>query len=401
MASRHPSSVPSATPEQRLRALVRPVRCAPAPEAAADDGADLPAPPPVPDGDDGSEPPLIPPPPPPYAVVDPPDRHAPESAPKPVPPSAASADGGALGPSATPDDASGRDGPHVLPPPAAPVFWEEPWDAGSGGAEPPPAPARSPGGRGRDRRRGDGGGVRLPPPEEPPPGYVRLLPSGPAERRLPAPLAALLERLPFPGGEDRPRLGASGVFALAAVCLLAAGATGWFMVAARPASAPAPPVPSPAASPSAAGAGGTVVVHVGGEVESPGVVTLPAGSRVADAIEAAGGLLPDADPGLLNLARPLVDGEQVLVGVTPPPAPSPGQAAPGGGVGGGTIDLNTATAEQLQTLPGIGPVLARRIVDYRTSHGGFTSVEQLRDVTGIGDRRFEELRGLVHVGGVS
>ncbi|UOE21784.1 ComEA family DNA-binding protein [Thermobifida halotolerans] len=175
------------------------------------------------------------------------------------------------------------------------------------------------------------------------------------------------------------------------------------MLNARPESAPAPPhaaSPSGAAPSASTSPSGTVVVHVGGEVESPGVVTLPAGARVADAIEAAGGLRSDADPGLLNLARPLVDGEQVLVGVTPSPEPVP-QAGAAPSDTTGRVDLNTATAEQLQTLPGVGPVLAQRIIDHRESNGGFTSVEQLHDVTGIGERRFAELRDLVHVGGAS
>lgn len=196
----------------------------------------------------------------------------------------------------------------------------------------------------------------------------------------------------------------SGVSALVLVCLCAAGATAWFMVGARPApeTAPAPRPEGPASpAPAESAPDGEVVVHVGGEVESPGIVVLPSGSRVADAIEAAGGLSPGSDPGLLNLARPLLDGEQVLVGATPPPDPAAaGGPGPPGAAPGSLIDLNTATPEQLQTLPGIGPVLAQRIVDHRTASGGFTSVAQLRDVSGIGDRRFAELSGLVHVGGV-
>ncbi|MFD7293397.1 helix-hairpin-helix domain-containing protein [Streptomyces sp. NPDC059897] len=154
---------------------------------------------------------------------------------------------------------------------------------------------------------------------------------------------------------------------------------------------------SPGASgpgPVATGAAG-VVVDVGGKVRRPGVRRLPAGSRVADALRAAGGVRPGADTAGLNRARLLVDGEQVLVG-----EPATAAAAPAGGSAGasepaGPVGLNTATLEQLDTLPGVGPVLAQHIVDYRTEHGGFRSVDELREVNGIGDRRFEDLQNLV------
>jgi competence protein ComEA len=102
---------------------------------------------------------------------------------------------------------------------------------------------------------------------------------------------------------------------------------------------------------------------------------------------------PDAI-GLLNLARVLVDGEQVLVGVEPPPGSAPAAgvaAAPGAGPAAGPLDLNAATASDLDALPGIGPVLAQRIVDWRTSNGRFASVDQLREVTGIGEAKYQEL----------
>jgi competence protein ComEA len=148
----------------------------------------------------------------------------------------------------------------------------------------------------------------------------------------------------------------------------------------------------------APGAAGTeIVVDVTGRVRTPGVRRLPAGSRVADALRAAGGVRPGTDTGGLNRARFLVDGEQVVVGG---PAPVPGPATPGGAgntlaPGAGPVFLNTATAEQFDTLPGVGPVLARHIIDYRTRHGGFRSVDELRQVNGIGDRRFADLRELV------
>lgn len=139
--------------------------------------------------------------------------------------------------------------------------------------------------------------------------------------------------------------------------------------------------------------GTAVTVDVAGKVRRPGIRRLPGGSRVADALGAAGGALPGTDTSGVNLARVLADGEQILVGM-------PAQAAPpvAGGSGGtptAPIGLNAATAEQLETLPGVGPVLARHILEYRTQHGGFRSVEDLRNVTGIGDRRFADLRPLV------
>ncbi|WP_097216564.1 MULTISPECIES: ComEA family DNA-binding protein [unclassified Streptomyces] len=165
---------------------------------------------------------------------------------------------------------------------------------------------------------------------------------------------------------------------------------------------------APAGAASGASAGSVkagapeIVVDVGGKVREPGIHRLPAGSRVADALHAAGGVKPGTDTDGLNRARFLVDGEQVIVG-GPAPAPAPGAgggSAPGGPAGGvaapaAPIPLNTATADQLDTLPGVGPVLAQHIIDYRTQHGGFRSVDELREVNGIGDRRFADLRDLV------
>ncbi|WP_333779092.1 ComEA family DNA-binding protein [Streptomyces sp. IBSBF 3136] len=146
--------------------------------------------------------------------------------------------------------------------------------------------------------------------------------------------------------------------------------------------------------------GAEIVVDVGGKVRRPGVRRLPAGSRVADALRAAGGVRPGVSTEGLNQARFLVDGEQVLVGATAAAAVPPG---PGGGTGSGPagqgpaapVSLNTATVDQLDTLPGVGPVLAQHIIDYRTRHGGFRSVDELRQVNGIGDRRYGDLRTMV------
>jgi competence protein ComEA len=153
------------------------------------------------------------------------------------------------------------------------------------------------------------------------------------------------------------------------------------------------PLPGVSAEPEPSG---EVVVAVAGLVVTPGLVRLPAGSRVDDAVRAAGGVAPGADIGLLNLARTLVDGEQVLVGVDPPPGTAPG-APPAGGAASGLVDLNAATVGDFDALPGIGPVLAQRIVDWRTENGRFASVDQLREVTGIGESKYRDLEDKVTV----
>lgn len=185
-----------------------------------------------------------------------------------------------------------------------------------------------------------------------------------------------------------------GAVALVLVGLLAALVAGAFALRDRPQEVAVPAVeavgvPLPGASPTAA-AGGEVVVAVAGKVRKPGLLRLPAGSRVDDAVRAAGGASPGADLTLLNLARRLVDGEQVLVGV------------PGAGAGpvsgaGALLDLNAASASDLDALPGIGPVLAQRIVDWRTENGRFASVDQLREVTGIGEAKYADLEAKVTV----
>jgi competence protein ComEA len=150
-----------------------------------------------------------------------------------------------------------------------------------------------------------------------------------------------------------------------------------------------------------------VVVHVVGQVARPGLVRLRPGARVADAITEAGGPTKQADLSALNLARPVTDGEQVYVprpGETPPlpQGPNPHGPAAGGaaGVPGGgdaPINLNTADQATLETLPGVGPVLAQRILEWRQEHGRFTSVEELREVSGIGDKVFARLQPKVTV----
>jgi competence protein ComEA len=140
-----------------------------------------------------------------------------------------------------------------------------------------------------------------------------------------------------------------------------------------------------------------VVVDIAGAVRRPGLVRLPGGSRVTDAVTAAGGPTRRADLASVNLARLLVDGEQIVVlragqGALPGPlgASSSATAAPGQ-----PVSLNTATPEQLDGLPGVGPVLAQRIIDWRTRHGRFSSVDELTEVSGIGERTLANLRPLV------
>ena len=163
------------------------------------------------------------------------------------------------------------------------------------------------------------------------------------------------------------------------------------------ARAPATPTTTPttAAVGEVATTSATVVVSVVGLVARPGLVTLPTGSRVADAVEAAGGLLPEADPASINLAALVSDGEQIAVGVPGAAAPVPGSAAAAGP--GALVDLNTASPAELDALPGIGPVLAERIVAWRTEHGGFASVDQLREVPGIGEAKYASLEPEVTV----
>ena len=150
---------------------------------------------------------------------------------------------------------------------------------------------------------------------------------------------------------------------------------------------------SVAAGPSAPPSSGEhadVVVYVSGAVASPGVLTLPSSSRVIDAITAAGGATPEADLESINLARILVDGEQIRVGVV-------GESPPSASAGTGTdaqacVRLATATETELQTLPGVGPALAQRIISYRATHPRLTSVEELDDVPGIGPSLIEKIR---------
>jgi competence protein ComEA len=146
------------------------------------------------------------------------------------------------------------------------------------------------------------------------------------------------------------------------------------------------------------------VVHVAGAVRRPGVYRLPAGARVQEAVRRAGGARPGADVNAINLAAKVVDGQQVVVpkragagGAAPPAGATPAGAADGTALAGPPISLNSATAEQLDTLDGVGPATAQKILDYREEHGGFGDVEELGQVPGIGEVRLTALREQVRV----
>jgi competence protein ComEA len=170
----------------------------------------------------------------------------------------------------------------------------------------------------------------------------------------------------------------------AVVSLLAAGVL--LLVSRQPQGEALKLLPPPSPQP--------LVVHVSGAVQNPGLYQLAPGSRVQAAIQAAGGLLPDADQEALNLAALLKDGQRVLV-----PTYAQAQAAAAGSASGNLVDINTASQEALESLPGIGPVLAQRIIAYREANGIFAAVEDLQKVEGVGADTFDKLRELVTVGG--
>ncbi|MFB6718628.1 helix-hairpin-helix domain-containing protein [Kribbella sp. NPDC056345] len=201
--------------------------------------------------------------------------------------------------------------------------------------------------------------------------------------------------------DTRWTLSARHVLVLAAVLLIGLGWAGCTVIRARPSPIPdtrppttlatGAPVTQPTSPSSTGKPTTTVVIHVAGKVHRPGLVRAPTGSRVADALTLAGGPLRGVDLSSLNLARQLTDGEQIVVGIpTPPTAPVgtspvvPPTTTP--------LNLNTATVPQLDALPGVGPVLAQRILDYRTENGPFATVDQLQEVPGVGPKKFDSLK---------
>jgi competence protein ComEA len=190
-----------------------------------------------------------------------------------------------------------------------------------------------------------------------------------------------MPEIPF----DRRRLLAAGVVVL--LVLVFAG-----KVLLRPAR-PAVPPPVRIAAPVARASSPSLFVNVVGAVRRPGLYRLKDGSRVADAVIRAGGPTPKAQIELLNLAARIADGEQIVVPRRG--AAGPAAATSGGAVAAGPVHLNSATLEQLDALPGVGPVTAQKILDYRQQHGAFGSVDELDAIVGIGPARLEQLRGLV------
>ena len=185
---------------------------------------------------------------------------------------------------------------------------------------------------------------------------------------------------------------------------------GWLLLRARPVAVASsgevvtvstPLQSAPTASPTASERATRLVVHVLGAVRDPGLVGLPENSRVQDAIEAAGGLTSRADPGELNLAQPLVDGQQVVIGTTGDPAGEVRdgrESGPGSGPSAkAALDLNRANQAQLEELPGIGPVTAGAILAWRQQHGRFSRIEELQEVDGIGPKTYAQIAPHVRV----
>ncbi len=274
--------------------------------------------------------------------------------------------------------------------------------------------------------------VDLPEPSERDPSPIESTTGDPPMPDLSAGLSGQLVERWLPGG-NRAAAGVrslvrrhrGAVLAVAVIALVAAVVAGMAIASARPETEAAPALPAAvsamanSSSVPASSANTHIIVSVVGKVANPGLVTLTDGARVADAVQAAGGVLPGTDVTALNLARKLADGEQIYVGIPVPSGaavPPPDPALPSGAAspdsttkkskkGKGTaelppgqkINLNTASANDLETLPGVGDATAQRILTWRSQHGSFNSIDQLRDVGGIGDAKYAKLKDLVTV----
>jgi competence protein ComEA len=243
----------------------------------------------------------------------------------------------------------------------------------------PAAPALVPSpGRHAVRRRGDDGWVV--------PGWV--------EERVPD---AVRSRLTFTGQHLVVLVGVLGVALAIAGWWSLRGGSGTApvpearLVSTTASSGPSPHVTGPAVAAGPVASSTTVVVDVAGRVRHPGIVTLPAGSRVDDAVAKAGGARPGATTSSLNLARVLVDGEQILVGRPAPAGVAPAAVGSTPAPAGGMVNLNSAGLSELDTLPGVGPVTAQKILDWRTEHGAFSAVDELLEVDGIGDKTLADI----------
>ncbi|MCW2774755.1 MAG: Helix-hairpin-helix repeat-containing competence protein ComEA [Nocardioides sp.] len=206
-------------------------------------------------------------------------------------------------------------------------------------------------------------------------------------------------------------LGPAHVAVVAVLVAVGLAVTCWWVLRGEPDSLEAPTIStpsaagskepltdaSPVAAPAAAATGGSVTVDVEGKVRRPGIAVLDAGDRVVDAIKAAGGARPGVDLAGLNLARVLVDGEQILVGTPAPTGVAASSVPTPGAPGGPLVNLNTASQTELEALPEVGPVTAQAILAWRDEHGGFTAVDELLEVDGIGDATLGQLAPYVTV----
>jgi competence protein ComEA len=227
--------------------------------------------------------------------------------------------------------------------------------------------------------------------------------AGAAEGREP-PASEVLEELP------RQRFNRTHLGVISVLLVLGLLTAGWLLLRARPVAVASPSeivtVSSPtqtaaSATPATSRADSKIVVHVLGAVRHPGLVRLPEHARVQDAIDAAGGLTNRADPGELNLAQPLSDGQQVVIGTRTDPAgevrDQPASGRGGGAAATGALDLNHASQPQLEELPGVGPVTAQAILAWRQQHGRFSRIEELQEVDGIGPKTYADIAPHVRV----